>query len=315
MRNLFLGIDIGGTGIKGILTDEDGKLYSEADIRTGVKDGNQAVCNNIAFLIEKLMEGCDRRNILGVGMGCPGIIDRRHGVVVFSANLNMRNFPLAAEIERRVMMPVVMANDAHTAALGESVFGAGSDYRNSILVTLGTGIGGGVVIDDRLFEGGGSAGTEIGHMVIVEGGELCACGRRGCFERYCSASALTRITRRAMEEHPGSAMWNTYNLLTCSAKTVFDYMDTDPVAREITDDFFHKLATGLVNIANIFRPEVIMIGGGMAAQKERLTAPVQKLFDEQLYGGTDYMPVEIVTASLGNKAGSFGAAALMMGGD
>ncbi len=312
---LYVGIDIGGTGIKGILCDEDGKLYSEADIRTGVKDGNQAVCDNIAYLIHKLIGDHSKSEIVGVGMGCPGMIDRRDGVVVFAGNLNMRNFPLVDEIQRRVMLPVVLANDAHTAALGESVFGAGSEYSNSILVTLGTGIGGGIVIDDRLFEGCGSAGTEIGHMVIVDGGEICSCGRRGCFERYCSASALTRLTRKAMEEHPGSAMWNTYNILTCSAKTAFDYADTDPVAHQLVDDFEHKLAVGLANLANIFRPEVIMIGGGMAAQKEKLTVPVQKLFDEQLFGGTEYQPVKIITASLGNKAGSFGAAALMMGGE
>ncbi len=307
----YLGIDIGGMSIKGVRVDSEGKILSEANVETGSDKGAAQMCDNISLLCDMLCENAEGE-LAGVGVGCPGVIDSATGTVVFAGNLNLKNYPLAEELEKRIHTDVKVTNDANAAALGEARFGAGRQYKNSILVTLGTGVGGGIIIDGKLFEGNRSAGAEIGHMVIEYNGERCTCGRRGCFEAYSSATALIKYTRYEMEEDTGSEMWNTYNLQTCCGKTAFDYMDTDKTAKKVIDRYLKYLNCGLANLANIFRPEVIMIGGGISAQGERLTAPLQKMLDETMFGGGDYAPVKVVKATLGNRAGAMGAAALNM---
>ena len=205
-----------------------------------------------------------------------------------------------------------MTNDANAAALGEAKFGAGKEYSDSILVTLGTGVGGGIIIDGKLFEGGKSAGTEIGHTVIETNGYPCTCGRWGCFECYASATALMRKTKDAMEEDTGSEMWKTYTPQTVSGKTPFEYAETDIAAKQVVDWYVKHLACGITNLANVFRPQVVMLGGGVSEQGERLTVPVQRLVDKELFAGTDFAPVKVVKASLGSRAGAYGAAALWM---
>jgi glucokinase len=219
---------------------------------------------------------------------------------------------LGAKLAAALPYPVKVANDANCAALGEARFGASKGYQNSILVTLGTGVGGGVIIDGKLFEGNLSAGAELGHMVIEKYGFPCTCGRRGCFEVYASATALIKKTQQAMRHNTDSKMWQTYRLETVNGKTAFDYAETDIAAKEVVAWYCDYLACGLANLANIFRPEVIMLGGGISEQGEKLTNPVQKLLDKQLFGGNDYAPVKVIKASLGSKAGVFGAAALNM---
>ena len=305
----YLGLDIGGTFVKGVCVTSDGKVLAEGKCDTGCENGGAAMCDNIARLCEELKAQVNGE-LAGVGAGCPGMIKSSEGVVKFAGNLGLKNFPLGAELSKRLGVPVKVTNDANAAALGEALFGAGKNYKNSILVTLGTGVGGGIIIDGKLFEGGESAGAEIGHMVIERYGEMCTCGRRGCFERYSSASALTRRTKYAMEEDAGSAMWGKYTSATCTGKTAFEFMDTDKSAAEVVDWYIRYLACGLINLANIFRPEVIMLGGGVAAQGERLTRPLQAIMDREIFGGNDYAPVTVVTASLGNGAGAIGAAAL-----
>lgn len=310
--NKYLGIDIGGMTVKGILTDEFGKVYAEGNISTDSDKGAEVMCGNIAKLITELMTGVDKNEIVGVGVGCPGLIDSKNGVVVFAGNLNLKNFPLSEEIEKRCRLKVKLTNDANAAALGEARFGAGSEYANSILITLGTGVGGGIIINGKLFEGGKSAGTEIGHTVIVENGLKCTCGRRGCFERYASARALIEQTKEAMEGNRNSEMWKGYDLDTVTGKTPFAYYDRDLTAMLVVDKYISHLACGILNMINVFRPEVVMLGGGVSEQGEALTKPLQKIIDSELFGGTDYAPVKIVKAKLGSRAGAFGAAALFM---
>lgn len=309
----FIGIDIGGTGIKGIIIRGDGEEICRGSIPTDVSSG-EALCDCIVTLINKLLSeiGGYKMDIKGVGIGCPGLIDSKNGVVVFAGNLNLSYYSLGDAVSEKVGLPVRLTNDANAAALGEAKFGAGKKYDNSILVTLGTGIGGGIVIDGKIFEGGKSAGAEIGHMVIERGGRFCTCGRRGCFEAYCSARALENDTREAMEDDTGSAMWKTYTNDTVSGKTAFEYMDVDRTAKKVADRYINYLACGLTNLAALFRPQAIMIGGGVSAQGTRLTEPLQKLVNAELFGGTEYAPVEIVSAKLGHKAGAYGAAALCM---
>ena len=317
LRNIvkkFIGIDIGGTGIKGVIINGLGNVLAEGSVPTDADKGEEAMMSNIVDLINSMLSSVDivKREISGIGIGCPGLIDSKNGMVVFAGNLNLKYYPLATEVSERVGLPVKITNDANAAALGEAKFGAGKKFEDSVLVTLGTGVGGGIVIGGKLFEGGNSAGTEIGHMVIAEDGKPCTCGRRGCFESYASATALMEQTREAMRNNPQSAMWKTYNLQTASGKTAFDYSDCDKAAKSVADNYIKYLACGIINLANIFRPQVIMLGGGVSEQGENLTAPIQKILNAQIMGGNNYAPVKVVKATLGNRAGAFGAAALFM---
>lgn len=305
--SLRIGIDVGGTNIKGVLLDGRQKT-AELSLPTNVNfiDGDIA-----AMCAELLAQaGADKSSVSGVGIAFPGTIDSARGRVVFAGNLKLRDYPIAEKVRALLNLPVKVVNDANAAALGEAKCGAGKKYSDSVFVTIGTGVGGGVIIGGKLFEGFGSAGTEIGHMTIVCGGDKCTCGRRGCFEAYASASALEKRVRWAMEEDAGSAMWQSASHLTATCKTAFDYADCDQTAKEVLDWYIKRLGCGLVSLANIFRPQAIIIGGGISAQGEKLIQPLRKLLDKEIFGGQSYAPVEIVAATLGNEAGAYGAANL-----
>ena len=313
-KKMYIGVDIGGTTVKGIITDGNGGILSEGSVATLKGNNGKDLCGCIIKLVNHLIDasGFDKSSFAGVGIGCPGLIDSKNGTVVFSGNLNIKNYPLANSLSDALGTEVKITNDANAAALGEAKFGAGKKYSDSILITLGTGVGGGIVIDGKLFEGGNSAGTEIGHTVIVEGGESCTCGRKGCFEAYASATALIRQTQRAMNDNKNSRMWEKYTPETVTGKTAFDYAESDAAARAVVDSYIKYLACGIINLANVFRPQVVMLGGGVSEQKEKLTNPLQKILDKEVFAGQTYAPVKIITASLGNRAGAFGAAALFM---
>lgn len=308
---LYLGIDVGGTTVKGLILDDSGNALCSGSSPTMCGCG---LADCIAELARRLAlnAGAELSSFRGIGVGCPGIIDSENGVVVYSANLELKNEPLAKKLKEKLGLKIKLCNDANAAALGEAKFGAGKGYKDSVLITLGTGVGGGIVIDGKLFEGYKSAGAEIGHMVIERDGNRCTCGRRGCFEAYCSARALTERTRWAMEEDTSSEMWKTYTHDTADGRTAFEYMATDRTAKQVADWYIKHLACGAANIANIFRPQVIMFGGGVAAQGKKLTEPLQKLLNKELFGGSEYAPVKVECATLGNKAGVYGAAALVM---
>ena len=304
---LYIGIDVGGTAVKGIIADEKGKLYGEDSIPTA--DGEEIV-NCIATLCNRLIK-MSKEEVKGIGIGCAGVIDSAEGKVVLARNLLLEDFPLVKLLNKKINLPVKITNDANAAALGEAKFGAGKNYKNSILVTLGTGVGGGIVIDGKLFEGNKSAGAEIGHMVIEKEGEPCTCGRRGCFEAYSSATALKRQTKRAMEEDAGSAMWHSCTSDTVTGKTAFEHFQTDTSAREVVEKYIEYLACGLTNLANIFRPEIIMLGGGVSKEGERLTKPVQEILDRETFA-SGYAPVKVTVATLGSHAGAYGGVALFL---
>ncbi len=308
---LYMGIDVGGTTVKGIVIDQKGTIICENNVPTQI---GEQLADCIITLADLLVGATGKvySSLVGVGVCSPGIIDSENGVIVFSGNLKLKNYPLKALLEDKLGIPVKVGNDANGAALGEAKFGAGKGYKDSILVTLGTGVGGGIIIDGKIFEGNKGVGAEVGHMVIERGGHLCTCGRRGCFEVYCSARALTARTKWAMEEDTGSEMWKAYDYNTADGRTPFEFMVSDRSARQVVEWYIKHLACGLANLANIFRPQIIMIGGGVAAQGSRLTIPLQKEFDNELFGGTDYAPVPIACATLGNRAGAYGAAALLM---
>lgn len=304
----LIGIDVGGTFIKGMVLKDKESVYewqTPTEIGEKLADCMQTLVNDLIS-----GSGAKKSQVAGVGVCCPGVIDE-DGAVVRADNLQLKNYPLKTLLEEKLLLPVKVCNDANAAALGEAVFGAGKGYSDSVLITLGTGVGGGIVIGGKLFEGNKKAGAEIGHMVIEYGGKRCSCGRSGCFEAYCSARALTEMTKEAMKADPSSKMWKNYTCDTADGRTAFEWQDCDASAQKVVDIYLNYLACGIANMANIFRPQAILIGGGVAAQGTRLTEPLQTLVDSQIFAA-DYAPVEIKCASLGNRAGSFGAAALFL---
>lgn len=311
LRRYFIGIDLGGTFIKGGIVDDLGNIIVSQKVPTEAEMGAEQVIQNIAALCRALCQsaGLSLTDTVGIGMGIPGTVDRQAGCVRYSNNLGWENVEMARELKSLTGLDVRMANDANVAALGETVFGSGSEYKTTVMLTLGTGVGGGVVIDGRLYEGNRSAGAEMGHAVIVAGGEKCTCGRRGCLEAYASATALIRDTRRAMERDRESLMWQD---AVVDGATAFKYMDSDLSARAVVDGYIEKLACGIVNLANELRPEAVILGGGVCNEGKRLTAPLQQILDREIFGGDHGPRVDIITARLGNRAGILGASALWM---
>ena len=314
IRKYYLGIDLGGTFIKGGIVDDEGTILVRHKVPTESEKGAEGVVANIVALCRSLMAQANLSvsDLVGVGMGAPGTIDSERGEVVYANNLGWENLLICDRVSEALGLDVKIANDANVAALGEAKFGCGKNYRNSVMITLGTGVGGGIVLDGKLFEGNRSAGAELGHTVVVAGGEPCTCGRRGCIEAYASATALIRDTKRAMEAHPESKLWEIGSLDAVTGKTAFDYCETDEVARAVVDRYIEILGVCIVDIANLIRPEVVILGGGVCAEGERLIRPLQEILDRDIYGGDKGPGVKIVTAQLGNDAGLLGAAALLM---
>lgn len=311
----YIGIDLGGTYIKGGIVNENGEILVSDKTPTEVEKGDKGVAANIAKLANELLSrlGLTVKDVEGLGIGSPGMIDSAEGNVVYANNLGWENFRICDELSKLLGgVAVNIGNDANVAALGEVKFGAARNYNSAIMITLGTGVGGGIVIDGKLVEGNKGAGAELGHMVIVKGGEQCSCGRKGCLEAYSSATALIRDTKRAMEAHPDSKMWECGSLDKVGGRTVFDYAPIDVYAKEVLDSYIEHLACGLVNYANVFRPEVILLGGGVCAQGDNLIKPLQKVFDKEIYAGDKGPGVPILVAELENSAGLLGAAALLM---
>lgn len=314
IRKYYIGIDLGGTFIKGGIVDVTGNIIVSDKVPTEREKGADGVALNISNLCKTLLASVNMSSsdIVGVGIGAPGMIDSTGGNVIFSANLGWENFAISEEVEKRVGLPVRIANDANVAALGETKFGCGKNFKNTVMLTLGTGVGGGIVIDGRLFEGNMSAGAELGHSVIVAGGESCTCGRCGCLEAYASATALIRDTKRAMEANKDSKMWQIGSIDRVSGETAFAYKDSDTAAKAVVDGYIEKLAVGITNIANEFRPEAVILGGGVCAEGDVLIKPLQELVDKEIFAGSKGPRVKIITATLGNSAGLLGAAALWL---
>ena len=314
IRKYYIGIDLGGTFIKGGIVDDEGNIITRDKVPTESEKGASGVVANIVSLCRMLLDKVNMTtdDVVGIGMGVPGMIDSENGLVVYSNNLAWEDFSISREVEASLGLPVKIANDANVAALGEARFGCGKDYKTSVMLTLGTGVGGGIVIDGKLYEGNRSAGAELGHAVIIAGGEQCTCGRRGCLEAYASATALIRDTKRAMEAHPESKMWEIGSIDAVTGKTPFDYRHTDAVAREVVDTYIERLGAGIANLANELRPEIMILGGGVCSEGAALTDPLQTILDREIFAGTRGPAVKIVTATLENDAGLLGAAALFM---
>lgn len=304
-----VGVDIGGMSVKAGLVDACGNIIKKGTVKTDVEGGPRKMIADIAALINSL----DAGETDGVGVGCPGVIDSRAGVVECAYNLKWEHVPLAAELSALIGKPVSVTNDANAAALGEHAFGVGKGrYTDTVFITLGTGVGGGVIAGGRIVEGRDGKGAELGHTVLVVDGEPCSCGRRGCMEAYCSATALMRDTKRAMSAHADSLMWKLSPTLDAvDGKTAFEASKAgDCAANEVIDNFVKYLAEGMLNFANIFRPQAIILGGGVCAQGSYLTDKLEAYCLARNYGFKNTPKFEILTAGLGNEAGIIGASVL-----
>ena len=306
-----IGIDLGGTFVKFGAVDESGNILKKDKIPTPAGCDYMATVSAIAEAVKGMI--ADMGVPESVGIGCPGVIDGEHGMVVTGGNLGWENKPLAEDLGSLLGISATLVNDANAAAFGEYACGAGKQYNSIVLITLGTGVGSGIVLNGKLFEGNEGAGAELGHEVIRFGGEKCACGRRGCFEAYASATALIRQTKRSMEKDKQSMLWQLCggDIESVNGKTAFDGAAAgDKTAKRVVNNYLRYLSEGLANIANTFRPDVILIGGGISAQGENLTKPLQKRLDKLMLGHGRYAPVKIKAASLSNDAGLVGAAML-----
>lgn len=308
----YIGIDIGGTAVKSALVGEDGKILRRSSIPTVATRPYKEIAADIAEQIKALSGG---ETVEGVGIGCPGAIDSAHGLIKYSNNLYWKDVPLGEELKRLTGWSVHISNDANVAALGETRFGVGKAYTDTALITLGTGVGGGLVVDGKLFEGYMGMGAEIGHMVIHTDGAPCTCGRKGCLEAYASATALIRDTVYAMQTDRNSKMWAFVDgdLNKVDGRTSFECAKAgDATAQGVVDAYIGYLAEGIINIVNIFRSQAVILGGGVCAQGKYLTEPLKKRVDAARYGGDDSFVTEILIATLGNDAGVIGAASLAM---
>lgn len=314
-----LGIDLGGTNIAVGLCNERLEIVDKATTPTLAKRPIEEIVADMARLCRTLAERNSLRDadIDYIGIATPGTVNSKDGVVEYSNNLVMRDTPIADMFKNHLDARVYITNDANAAALGEALAGSGRGKRSLVMVTLGTGVGGGIIIDGKIFEGGiNSAGAEIGHTVIVSRGRQCTCGRKGCWEAYSSASALTAMTKEKMHELKlkdiPSLLFDEENKEgRISARTAFSAMKRgDSYATEIVKDYISYLADGITNMINVFQPEVVCIGGGVCGEGENLLSPLRLLVEKEQYTRSAKKKTEIVIAELGNDAGIIGAAAL-----
>ena len=312
---LAIGIDIGGTSIKGAVVNSEGKVVTRFAMDVNKDASGEKEVNRFCDLMIKSLEGFDKSMKLeGIGIGMPGILDMDKGIVVASPNLPTWNgLHLCKLISQRMSLPVYLNNDANVAALAEATYGSGKEYNNLIMLTLGTGVGGGIVIDNKLYDGYKHMGAELGHMVIRVNGEKCGCGRRGCFEAYASATGLIRMTKKEMDKCPDSLMHEVSKELgKVNAKVVFEASRRgDKAAIRVMKRYVRFLGEGILNYCNIFRPEVVVLSGGVANEGDYLLDQVRHFMKSHKYGMKGSPKVELKVASLGYDSGKIGAACLV----
>jgi len=311
----YIGIDIGGTNLKAGLVDESYNIVATRKMPLRFESMEQMGDTLAQMAIDLVEENhISRSQVASVGMGFPGPVDNKRGVVVKTVNIPIRSMPVAEMFHKHWDIPVYLGNDADCAALGEYYHYGSKSVESLILVTLGTGIGTGIILNGRIHTGINGFAGEGGHIVIVHGGEKCTCGRQGCWERYASATALVRQTRAAMEADRSSAMWDMVqgDLERVGGRTAFEAMRAgDPAARAVVDQYLNYLAEGLANYINIFQPEVIALGGGVSHEREEdLLHPLQGMVREMCFGREADIHTRLVRAKLGNDAGIIGAALL-----
>lgn len=310
-----IGIDLGGTNIVAGLVDEQYRILTSASVKTNLPREAEAIIDDMVALCHQVVadQGITMDDVAYVGVGCPGTCNVETGEVEYANNLGFAHLQLGTIMKEKLNKPVYIENDANAAALGEAKAGATKDAAKSVCITLGTGVGSGIVLDGKIYGGSNFAGGEIGHTVIMVDGEPCTCGRRGCWETYSSATALIRQTKAAMEKDPDSLMWKLVDgdITKVEGRTSFDAAQQgDATAQAVVDRYAEYLACGLVNVINVFQPDIVCVGGGVCRQGENLLGPVRKMIQRDRYSKYCQKQTELCVAQLGNDAGIVGAACL-----
>ena len=309
-----IGIDLGGTNIVAGVVDDEFRIVATAKCKTRIPRPAEEIVVDMARMAKEAVQnaGLTMADIAYVGVGSPGTCNADTGIVEYSNNLQFEKLPLRDMLGGMLDKAVYIENDANAAALGEALAGAAKGAQSCVCITLGTGVGGGIIIDGKIYGGFNVAGAELGHTVIMVDGELCTCGRFGCWEAYASATALINQTRRAMVNHPDSAMWSiAEDLDKVNGRTAFDGMRAgDAVAAQVVDTYIKYIATGLINVINIFQPEVLCIGGGICKEGDTLLKPLAAHIERERYSKYSSHQTRLCVATLGNDAGIIGAAFL-----
>ena len=308
MKKYVFGVDIGGTTVKLGLFDVEGNVLDKWEIPTRTENGGEKILPDIADSIREKMKQIDKDFVAGVGVGAPGPVDGK-GIVHRAVNLGWGTFSIKDTLEDLLNMPVMAGNDANVAALGEMWMGGGQGYRDLVVVTLGTGVGGGIIIDGKMLTGATGAGGEIGHIhVNDEEEEVCGCGNKGCLEQYSSATGITRLANQLLASSDKDSVLRGGEV---SAKTVFDAVkERDPLAVEVAEKFGKYLGDGLASIACVVNPEAIVIGGGVSKAGEILIDFIRPHYEKNVFHGS--RQVKFSLATLGNDAGIYGAAKMVL---
>lgn len=312
----YIGIDIGGTNLKAGLMNDEGVVLASTKVKSTQIQEQELLARKMMEMTRELAEkaGIPLTQIASVGVGVPGAVEISSGSILYTCNLPLRQVPLRELWHKQMDMPLYVENDANCAALGEYYAGAGRGSKRFVTITLGTGIGAGIIHNGKIYHGVNGMAGEVGHMSIVYQGEPCPCGRRGCWERYASATALKRLTTSAMQAHPDSILSRVVqgNGGKVSGQSAFmAARQGDAVGQQVCDTYIDYLAMGIVNIINIFQPDVLAVGGGVSNEAdEQLLFPLQRIVAKESFAGSHKKMTRLVKAELGTQAGIIGAAFL-----
>ncbi len=306
-----IGVDIGGTNTVVGIIDEEYNVNAKTSFKTNAPRNAQELCKDIiSAYIELAKElSIPEQELESIGVACPGII--KEGVVISATNLKFDNVDLKSIIEEETGLHCEVCNDANAVALAEYIVLDDDNIHSLVAVTIGTGIGGGIVIDGKIIDGFNGAGAELGHITVETDGRLCGCGNKGCLEAYCSASALVKDTKKAMIDYPDSKLWDVCSDINLvNGKTVYEAAALgDKISEELLKNFIKYLSIGVTNIITLLQPEIVCIGGGMSREKDALIEPLKKLVEENSLTKNLTEKPTIKTAVLFNDAGIVGAAA------
>ena len=304
MKDYYFCIDVGGTDIKGGIVGKNNSILFTEKIKTEKSSDGKNLEDCIFELIKKLelCSGLSAKNALGLGLGFPGLVDSKTGTLKFIPSLNLVEYNIVKNLENTLKIPVKIANDAELALLAEQTLGAGKGYKNFALITLGTGVGSGIVINGKPLRSTLPFSCELGHNYTSDYSNR--------LDKFVSTSALIAQTQKAMQENPKSKMWSTYSLETVSGKTVFDYKDSDETAKTVFNSFIKNLGTQIVGLCNIISPDIIIIGGGISSQGENLTKPLEDYVNENMFLKIIGKKIKITSAKFLNDAGFLGARCL-----
>ena len=316
----YIGVDLGGTNIAVGIVDENYNIVKKGSVPTLADREADAIIADMANLAKKLLEECNISldEVAYVGIASPGSVNPDTCVIEYANNLPFRDLDVSASFKKVLpVKKVLCANDANAAALGEAIAGAAKGVKDSVMITLGTGLGGGIIIDGKIYTGFNNYGAELGHVVVIHNGRQCSCGRKGCWEAYSSATGLINMTKEKMAEAKDSAMWDLCggSIDKASGRTAFAAArQGDKAAQEVVDEYISILACGIVNMINIFQPEIFIIGGGVSGEGDNLLKPLYELVDSEQYGMRNDKKTQLKIATLGNDAGIIGGAVLGLQG-